>query len=134
MRPDGSLVGTHWGLISAIGSQPHRLHDDEVWAHTPTAPWGARRLPQTLGADDSRRTLFRELLRRSEGVAVAFPDGTGGRVTHVDFPVLGFDFWSEALVVGTTDGKRRVPISAVAQIDTRAPRIEVAGAGGDRDA
>lgn len=129
MRPDGSLVGTHWGPISAIGSQPHRLHDTEVCAHTPTAPWGRRRLPRTLEAGGLRGTLFRDLLRRSEGVAVAFPDGTDGRVTDVVFPVLGFDFWPEGLVVGTTDGNRRLPISTVARIDTRTPRIEVTGAG-----
>ncbi len=133
MRPDGSLVGTHWGPLSAIGLQPHRLHDTEVWAHTPTAPWGAPRLPRTLQASDPRRTLFRELLRRSEGVPVVFPDGTGGRVTDVVFPVLGFDFWPEALVVGTTDGKRRVLISAVERIDTRSPRIEIGRLQTDRE-
>jgi hypothetical protein len=127
MRPDGTLVGTRWGPLSAIGSQPHHLHDDEVWAHTPTRPWGSRRLPQTLEAAGPRRTLFRELLRRSEGVPVAFSDGTTGRVAEVVFPVLGFDFWPETLVVGTTGGKRRVPTSAVTRIDTRTPRIEIAG-------
>lgn len=134
MRPDGSLVGTHWGPISAISSQPHRLHDDEVSAHTPTRPWGARRLPRTLEAGGPRRTLFRELLRCSEGVAVAFPHGTEGRVDDVVFPVLGFDFWPEALMVGTTEGKRRVPISPVIRIDTQTPCIEVLDVGGDHHA
>lgn len=124
MRPNGTLVGTHWGPISAIAPQPHRLHDNEVGAHTPTQPWGSRHLPRTLEATGPRRTLFRELLRRSEDIPVEFSDGTTGRVAQVVFPVLGFDFWPEALVVGTTGGKRRVPIRAVARIDTRKPRIE----------
>ena len=130
MRSDGSLVGTHRGPISALGPQPHRLHDNEVWVQTPTLPWGSRRLPRTLEAGGPRRTLFRELLRRSDGVAVVFSDGTEGRVAEVVYPAVGFDFWPEALVVGTTHGKRRVPARAVARIDTRTPRIEVAEAGG----
>jgi hypothetical protein len=134
MRPDGSLVGTHWGPISAIASQPHRLHDNEVWVHTPTRPWGSRRLPRTLEAAGPHPMLFRELLRGSEGVAVTFADGTTGCVADVVFPVLGFDFWPEALVVGTTNGKLRVPTSAATRIDTRTPRIEVTVAGGHRDA
>jgi len=134
MRPDGTLVGTHWGPISAIGPQLHHWHDNEVWAHTPTAPWGSRRLPRTLEANGPGRVVFRELLRRSEGVPIVFSDGSSGRVAEVVFPVLGFDFWPEALVVGTTDGKRRVPITAVARIDTRRPSIEVAEVGGNHDA
>lgn len=134
MRPDGSLVGTHWGPISAIGPQPHRRHDNEVWVHTPTPPWGSRRLPQTLEAGGPRRVVYRELLRRSEGVPVTFSDGSAGRVAEVVFPVLGFDFWPETLVVDTTGGKRRVPVSAVARIDTRTPRIEIGGTSeGSRD-
>jgi len=67
-------------------------------------------------------------------VPVTFSDGTNGRVAEVVFPVLGFDFWPDALVVGTSEGKRRVPTAAVTRIDTRRPRIEVAETGGDRDA
>jgi len=130
MRPDGTLLGTHWGPASAIAAQPHRLHDQEVAAHTPTRPWGSRRLPRSLQAGDPRRTLFGELLRRSEGVAVSFPDGTAGRVAEVVFPVLGFDFWPEQLIVRTPEGQRRLPTRAVARIDPRAPGIEVAEGNG----
>jgi len=126
MRTDGSLIGTHRGPISAIGSRPHRLHDNEVRVHTPTAPWGSRRLPRTLAASDPHRTLFRDLLRHSEGVPTALADGTDGRVAAVLFSVLGFDFWPEALVVGTAAGKRRIPVAAVTRIDTRRPSIEIA--------
>ena len=94
---------------------------------TPAPPWGSRHLPRTLAADDPRHTLFRELLRHAEGVAVAFPDATTGRVDDVVFPPVDFDFWPEALVVETAAGTRRVPISAVAQIDTRPALIEVGG-------
>lgn len=125
MRPDGTLVGTHWGPISAIGAPPRRWHQNELWVHTPTPPWGSRRLPRTLLAGDPRRTLFRSLLRRSEGVPVAFPDGSSGTVTDLILPVLGFDFWPEQLVVRTLEGKRHVPVGAVARIDPRLPRIEI---------
>lgn len=125
MRTDGSLVGTHWGPISAIRPQPRHLHEHEVWLHTPTRPWGSRRLPRTLRAGEPRRTLFRALLRCSEGVPVAFPDGSSGVVTDVILAALGFDFWPEELVVRTLKGKRRVPIRAVARIDTRLPCIAI---------
>lgn len=125
MRPDGTLVGTHWGPISAIGAQPRRRHQNELWVHTPTPPWGSRRLPRTLLAGDPRRTLFRSLLRRSEGVPVAFADGSRGTVTDVVLPALGFDFWPEQLVVRTLEGKRRIAVAAVARIDPRVPRIEI---------
>lgn len=125
MRTDGSLVGTRWGPISAIGPQPRRMHENEVWVGTPTRPWGSRRLPQTLRAGDRRRTLFRELLRRAEGVPVEFADGETGVVDTVVFPVLGFDFWPSELIVATRHGHRRVPRSAVLQIDVHEPRIVV---------
>jgi hypothetical protein len=126
MRTDGSLVGTRWGPISAIGPQPHRRHENEVWAGTPTRPWGSRRLPRTLAAGDRRRVLFRELLRRAEGVPVEFADGETGTVERIVFPVLGFEFWPSDLVVATRHGRRRVPRAAVVQIDVHEPRILVA--------
>jgi hypothetical protein len=126
MRPDGSLVGTHWGPISAIGAQPRRRREREVRAGTPTRPWGSRRLPRTLQASDRRRTLFRELLRRAEDIPVEFADGETGIVDTVVFPVLGFDFWPSELTVATARGRRRVPRSAVLRIDVREPRIVVA--------
>ena len=125
MRTDGTLDGTHWRSIAAIGAPPRHLHENDVLVHPPTAPWGSRRLPRTLLAGDPRRTLFRSLLRRSEGVPVAFADGSRGTVTDIVLPALGFEFWPEALVVRTLEGKRRVPVEAVARIDTRAPRIEI---------
>ncbi len=135
MRPDGTLVGTHWGPVSAIRPQPRHAHENEVWVHTPTRPWDSRRLPRALDADGPRRTLFRELLRCSEGVPVAFTDGSSGVVTDVVLPVLGFDFWPEELVVRTLEGKRRIPVGDVARINTRPPRIEAAkGASHDRAA
>lgn len=123
MRPDGTLVGTHWGPLSAIGQQPRRSHANEVWVHTPTEPWGSHRLPHTLAAGDPRRTLFRSLLRRAEGVPVAFADGSEGVVADVVLAPLGFDFWAEELAVTAADGRRRVPVGRVRQIDVRPPRI-----------
>jgi hypothetical protein len=123
MRPDGTLVGTHWGPFSAIGRQPRRGHANEVWVHTPTEPWGSQRLPRTLAAGDPRRTLFRSLLRRAEGVPVAFADGSEGVVADVVLPALGFDFWAEEHAVTAADGRRRVPVGHVRQIDVRPPRI-----------
>ncbi len=111
--------------VSAVRPQPRRRHRNEVWARTPTAPWGLRRLPRTLLAGDPRRTLYRSLLRRAEGVPVLFPDGSTGVVADVVLPALGFDFWAEELLVATPEGKRRVPVDEVARIDTHAPRIEV---------
>lgn len=128
MNSDGSLVGTRWGPISAIGPQPRRRHGNEVWVHAPTAPWGARRLPRTLSAADRRRTLFRELLRRSEGVPVEFADGNSGVVDEVVFPVLGFDFWPAELVVALADRRCRVPVGRVSRIDVRSPKIAVSAA------
>lgn len=125
MRTDGSLVGTRWGPISAIGPQPRRLRENEAWVGTSIRPWGSRRLPRTLQASDRRRTLFRELLRRAEGVPAAFADGETGVVDTVVFPVLGFDFWPSELLVATRHGHRRVPRSEVLQIDVREPRIVV---------
>lgn len=110
---------------SAVRPQPRRHHGDEVWAHTPTPPWGLRRLPRTLRAGDPRRTLFRSLLRRPEGVPVTFADGRSGVVTDVVLPALGFDFWAEQLVVDTPDGTRRVSSRDVRRIDPRQPLIEV---------
>ena len=127
MRPDGTLVGTHWGPVSAIRPQPRRLHENEVWVHAPTAPWGSHRLPHRLLAGDPRRTLFRELLRRAEGVSVELADGRTGTVDEVVLSPLGFDFWPEQLVVRTREGQRRIPVAAVARIDTRDPRIEIDG-------
>ena len=123
MRTDGSLVGTHWGPISALGRQPRRMHENEVWVGTPTRPWGSRRLPRTLHAGDPRRTLFRTLLRRAEGVEVTFADGRTGVVDRVVLSPIGFDFWPEALVVAMPDGRRRVPAGNVRRIDVREPRL-----------
>ncbi len=123
MRTDGSLVGTHWGPSSAIGPQPRRRHESEVRVGTPTAPWRSRRLPRTLLAGDHRRTLFRSLLRRAEGVPVELADGSAGTVEDIVFPVLGFDFWPQELVVGTSDGWRRVSAGSVRRIDVREPRV-----------
>jgi hypothetical protein len=123
MRMDGTLVGTHWGPLSAIGRQPRRVHANDVRVHTPTEPWGSQKLPRTLAAGDPRRTLFRSLLRRAEGVPVAFADGSGGVVADVVLPALGFDFWAEELAVTVGDGRRRVPVGHVRQIDVRPPRI-----------
>ena len=119
-----SIAHIH-GPVPAVQPQPRARHAAEVWAGTPTAPWGSGRLPRTLVADDPRRMLFRTLLRRAEGVAVDFPDGTDGVVTDVVLPCLGFDFWAEALVVATPSGQRRVPVEDVRRIDVRATRIEV---------
>jgi hypothetical protein len=125
MRIDGSLLGTRWGPNSAIGPQPRRRHENEVRAGTRTPPWGSRRLPRTLLAGSRRRTLFRELLRRAEGVPVEFADGEPGTVERIVFPVLGFDFWPSELIVATRHGRRRVQRAAVVQIDVREPRILV---------
>lgn len=133
MRPNGTLVGTHWGPISAIGPQPRRRHEDEVWVGTPTRPWGSRRLPRTLLAGDGRRVLFREMLRRAEGVPVEFPGGEIGVVAEVVFSGIGHDFWPVELVVTLPEERerRRVPVAAVQRIDIQDPRI-VAGAGSRR--
>jgi hypothetical protein len=111
------------GPVSAVRQQPRSRHADEVWVHTPTAPWGSRRLPRTLLAGDRRRTLVRSLLRRSEGVPVEFADGSAGVVAGVRLHELGFDFWAEALVVATPDGQQRVRVDRVQRIDVRPPRI-----------
>ena len=121
MRMDGTLVGTHWGPLSAIGRQPRRVHANDVRVHTPTEPWGSQKLPPTLAAGDPRRTLFRSLLRRAEGVPVAFADGSGGVVADVVLPALGFDFWAEELAVTVGDANGRVPVGRVRQIDVRPP-------------
>ena len=131
MRPDGTLVGAHWGPISSIRRQPRHFHENEVWVHAPTAPWGSHRLPHTLAAGDPRRTLFRDLLRRAEGVPVELADGRTGTVEEVVFSPLGFDFWPEQLVVAVPGGKRRVPVGDVARIDVHAPRIEIREKSGD---
>ena len=117
---------THtFGPVSAVRPQPRRRHADEVWVGAPTAPWGSRRLPSVLEADDHRRTLFGTLLRHSEGVPVEFPDGTRGVVEDAVLPALGFDFWAEELVIATLDGRRRVPVLDVRRVHIRRPRIEV---------
>ena len=127
MRTDGSLIGIRWGPASAIQPQPRRRRKNEVWVGAPTRPWGSRRLPAMLLASGPRRTTFRELLRRSEGVPVSFPDGSGGIVREVVFGPLGFDFWPVALVVETAGGRRRVPTAAIGRIDVRKPRLWVDG-------
>ena len=113
------------GPVSAVRPQPRRRHADEVWVHAPTAPWGSRRLPPTLRAGDPRRTLFRSLLRRAEGVPVAFADGSAGVVAEVGLRELGFDFWPEKLVVAAPDGPRSVPVARVRRLDVHRPRIVV---------
>lgn len=130
MRPNGTLVGTRWGPISAIRPQPRRRHENEVRAGLPTPPWGSRKLPARLLAEDRRRTLFRTLLRRAEGVPVEFADGEKGRVEEVVFSTLGFDFWPQELLVRIPERTwraqlRRVPVSLVRAIDVREPRIVV---------
>lgn len=114
-----------FGPVSAVRPQPRRRHADEAWVGTPTAPWGSLRLPSVLQADDHRRTLYRTLLRHSEGVAVEFPDGTRGVVEDILLPALGFDFWAEELVIATPDGRRRVPVRDVRRVHIRQPRIDV---------
>lgn len=123
MRTDGSLVGTRWGPPSAVRPQPLRRHANEVRAGAPTRPWGSHRLPRTLRAGGPRRTTFRELLRRAEGVPVSFADGSEGVVDHVVFAPFGYDFWPVALVVATPAGSRRVATTAVRRIDVREPRL-----------
>lgn len=132
MRPNGPIAGLRRGPISAIRPQPHRLHAAEVRAGTPTQPWGSRRLPRTLRADDHHRTLFRSLLRRAEGVPVELPDGESGVVDEVVFAPLGFDFWPVALLVAGTErgrwepaagARRRIAIGRIRRIDVRHPRI-----------
>lgn len=54
---------------------------------------------------------------------MAFDDGSGGVVADVVLPSLGFDFWAEELAVIAGDGRRRVPVGHVQQIDVRRPRI-----------
>jgi hypothetical protein len=126
MRTDGSLVGRRWGPISALGPQPRPRHERLGVVGTPTRPWGLRRLPRSLGADDRRRTLFRELLREAEGVPVEFADGESGIVDRAAFPALGYDFWPVGLVVATRQGRCVVPRARVRRIDVREPRVAVA--------
>jgi len=109
--------------VSAVQPQPRRHHQSEVWTHTPTAPWGSRRLPRTLLAGDQRRTLFRTLLRHSEGVPVELADGTRGTVEDVVLPALGFDFWAEELIVATPS-RCRLPVRDVLRLQIRPPKIE----------
>jgi hypothetical protein len=123
MSADGSLDGVRLGPLSAIGPQPRQRHASEVRAGTPTLPWGSPRLPRTLLADGARRLTFRELLRRSEGVPVRFPDGSDGVVDEVVFRPLGYDFWPVALTVATAAGRRRVPAAAIDRVDVREPRL-----------
>ncbi|HEU5373629.1 MAG TPA: hypothetical protein VFU51_14670 [Gaiellaceae bacterium] len=126
MTPSRSLPGTHRGPVSAIAPQPRKLHENEVRVGAPSPPWRSRRLPATLLAGDPRRTLFRTLLRRSEGVPVRFADGGAGVVEDVVLPMLGYDFWPEALVVSTGNGRRRVSSQSVRRIDVRDPTIWLA--------
>ena len=116
--------------VSAVREQRRERHAAEVSPGTPAAPWGSRRLPRTLAAGDDRRTLFRTLLRHSEGVPVEFADGTSGAVEHVVLPALGFDFWAEELVVATPDGRRRVSVGEVRELRIRTPEIKLATASG----
>ena len=132
MRENGTLVGIRRGPISAIGPQPRGHRTAEIRAGVPTRPWGSRKLPRRLLAGDPRRTLFRSLLRRAEGVPVDFADGETGTVEEVVFSVLGFDFWPQALLVRLPDdgsraaGRvRRVPVGRIRRIDVREPRIVV---------
>lgn len=118
-----SYLSHVYGPVSAIRPQPRHRHDVEAWTGTPTSPWGSHRLPRTLLASDRRRTLFRTLLRHSEGVPVEFPDGSTGIVADVVLPMLGFDFWAEELIVTAPHGKQRLPVQHVRQIDVRPPRI-----------
>jgi hypothetical protein len=131
MSKSGSLATARLGPVSAIGPQPRRRHENEVWAGTPTAPWGSRRLPRTLLAGDPRRTLFRTLLRRAEGVPVEFADGDAGVVEKAVFSAVGFDFWPLELVVSTSKGRRRAPTALVRKIDVRSPRIVVGPVSGE---
>lgn len=126
MRSDGSLVGSRFGPLSAIRPQPRRHHENELWVGTPTRPWGSRRLPATLDAGPARRLLFRSLLRQAEGVPVEFADGSPGIVDEVVFSPLGFDFWPQALVVATPEGRRRVPVASVHRLDVHEPLVRVA--------
>lgn len=123
MNTNGTLIGTRWGRASALGAQPRRLHASEVRVGVPTRPWGSRRLPPAVEAADPRRTLFRTLLRRAEGVEARFADGGKGVVDEVVLSPIGFDFWADALVVATPSGRRRVPARAVRRIDVREARI-----------
>lgn len=109
----------------AIGPQPRRIRERELRAGVPTSPWRSRRMPVTIASDDHRRTLFRTLLRRAEGVPVELADGSAGTVAEVVFAPLGFDFWPVELAVETAAGRRRVPVRDVRRIDVRAPRISV---------
>lgn len=133
MRPNAPITGLRRGPFSAIRPQPRQLRAAELAGGTPTQPWGSRRLPRTLHAGDHRRTLFRSLLRRAEGVPVEFADGERGVVAEVVFAPLGFEFWPVALLVfgndaDTTAVRRRVPVGRVLEIDVRQPRIVVADA------
>lgn len=121
MRPDGTLVGTHWGPISAIRPQPRTRHRIQLWSEAPSRPWGSRRLPATLLAGDPRRTLFRSLLRRAEGVPIELGDGALGIVDEVVFSPLGFDFWPESFVVAAPEGRRRVSARRMGRIDVHEP-------------
>lgn len=125
MRPNSTAVEVGRGPAPATRPQPRRRHAAEVRAATPTRPWGSRRLPRALVAGGRRGLLFRELLRRAEGVPVALEDGETGIVEEVVFPVLGFDFWPVELVVATPSGRRRVSVRRVSRIDVRDPRIVV---------
>jgi len=132
VKQNAPIVGGRRGPISAVRPQPRRKHVAEVAEGTPTEPWGSRRLPRSIRADDHRRTLFRSLLRRAEGVPVELPDGETGVVEEIVFRPLGFDFWPVALMVGetgrdqsggTAGGRWRLPVARVSRIDVRHPRI-----------
>jgi hypothetical protein len=75
-------------------------------------------------ADSSTNTASpRKPTLRTPHVPVAFADGSEGVVADVVLPALGFDFWAEELAVTAADGRRRVPVRRVRQVDVRPPRI-----------
>lgn len=120
---DDRRVRTGPGPVSAVQPQPRACYRRQLERGTPAHPWRSNRLPRTLTAGDPRRTLFRSLLRRAEGVPVTFADGTAGTVSEVVFGVLGFDFWPQELLVTTRAGVVRVPASSVRRIGVREPRL-----------
>lgn len=122
---DDRRVRTGPGPVSAVQPQPRACYRRQLERGTPAHPWRSNRLPRTLTAGDPRRTLFRSLLRRAEGVPVTFADGTAGTVSEVVFGVLGFDFWPQELLVETPTRRLRVPVDQVQRIDVHQPRIVV---------
>lgn len=133
IRHDSSRARAGDGPVPAVQPQPRALYWAQLERGRPTHPWRSNRLPRTLAADDHRRTLFRSLLRRAEGVPVTFADGTAGTVSEVVFGALGFDFWPEALLVTTPAGVVRVPAASLRRIDVREPRLWAGVSAGPRE-